>query len=133
MTYTTTGRIADEYLVLQLPKGEIRSEIVALVEKGAVSITIDKPHRPRTTGIGSQNHHLNGHIIQICNETGNDYDTVKSEIKRIAVEVMSYPYENMAGHILPKRERDCDTRECAKLIEAAHWLAGDLGIELREA
>ena len=82
MTYTTTGRIADEYLVLQLPTGERREELVALVEKGAVSITIDKPHRPRTTGFGSQNHHLNGHIIQICNETGNDYDTVKSEIKK---------------------------------------------------
>lgn len=133
MTYEATGRIADDLLVIQLPLGDKRKELAELLEKGAVSITIDRPHRPRTTGAGSQNHHLNGHIIQICNETGNDYDTVKSEIKKIAVEVMSYPYENMAGHILPKRERDCDTRECAKLIEAAHWLAGDLGIELREA
>lgn len=133
MTYEATGRIADDLLVIQLPLGDKRKELAELLEKGAVSITIDRPHKPRTTGFGSQNHHLNGHIIQICNETGNDYDTVKSEIKRIAVEVMSYPYENMAGHILPKRERDCDTRECAKLIEAAHWLAGDLGIELREA
>ena len=97
-----------------------------------VNVTLDVPHAPRTTGDHSQNHHLNGHIMQICNITGNDYDTIKYCIKMTAVEQMGYPYTEIAGHILPKRERDCDTAECAKLIEAAHYLAATLGIVLQE-
>lgn len=98
-----------------------------------VNVTLDVPHAPRTTGVHSQNHHLNGHIVQICNFTGNDYDTIKYCVKMLAVEQMGYPYTTVAGHILPKRERDCDTAECAKLIEASHLLAADLGIVLRES
>lgn len=97
-----------------------------------VSVTFKPPYKPRTTGKGSQNHHLNGHIIQICNVTGNDYETIKYCIKMIAVEQMGYPSETVAGHIIPKRESDCDTSECAMLIEASHYLAAQLGIILRE-
>lgn len=97
-----------------------------------VLITLQPPKRPRTTGKDSQNHHLNGHIMQICNETGNDYESVKNAVKMIAVENMGYPYNTIGGHIIPQRERDCSTDECAKLIEAAHLLAADLGIILQE-
>lgn len=97
-----------------------------------VLVTLQPPKRPRTTGEDSQNHHLNGHIMQICNETGNDYESVKNAVKMIAVENMGYPYNTIGGHIIPQRERDCSTDECAKLIEAAHLLAADLGIILQE-
>lgn len=97
-----------------------------------VSVTLKPPYRPRSTGKGSANHHLNGHIMQICNVTGNDYDTIKYCVKMIAVEQYGYPYTEVAGHIVPKRERDCDTRECSMLIEAAHYLAAQIGIILRE-
>lgn len=97
-----------------------------------VLVTMQPPKRPRTTGKDSQNHHLNGHILQICSEIGNDYDTVKYCVKMIAVEQMGYPYKTVAGHILPQRERDCSTEECAKLIEAAHILAAELSIILQE-
>ena len=97
-----------------------------------VLLTIQPPKRPRTTGEHSQNHHLNGHIVQISNETGSSYNAVKNEIKRIAVENMGYPYEEINGHIYPKGESDSSTDECAKLIEAAHVLAADLGIILQE-
>ena len=97
-----------------------------------VSVTFKPPYKPRTTGKGSQNHHLNGHIIQICNVTGNDYETIKYCIKMIAVEQLGYPFQTIAGHVVPKRESDCDTEECAKLIEAAHILAAQLGLILRE-
>lgn len=99
---------------------------------GYVLVTLQPPKRPRTTGEGSQNHHLNGHILQICNETGNDYDTVKDAVKQLAVEQMGYPYKTIGGRIVPQRERECSTDECAKLIEAAHVLAADLGIILQE-
>ena len=97
-----------------------------------VLVTLQPPRRPRTTGKDSQNHHLNGHIMQICNETGNDYESVKNAVKMIAVENMGYPYNTIDGHIIPQRERDCSTEECAKLIEASHVLAADLGIILQE-
>ena len=97
-----------------------------------VSVTFKPPYKPRTTGKGSQNHHVNGHIMQICNVTGNDYETIKYCVKMIAVEQMGYPSETVAGHIIPKRESDCDTSECAMLIEASHYLAAQLGIILRE-
>lgn len=97
-----------------------------------VSCVFAPPYKPRTTGENSQNHHLNGHILQVCNETGNDYDTIKYCVKMTAVEKFDYPYTEIAGHIVPKRERDCNTEECAKLIEAAHLLAAELSIVLRE-
>ena len=95
-----------------------------------VAVTFARPYKPRTTGPESQNHMLNGNIMQICNETGNDYDTVKYCVKMIAVEQLSYPFTTIAGHIVPKRERDCNTEECSKLIEASFMLAADMGIIL---
>ena len=97
-----------------------------------VLVTMQPPKRPRTTGENSQNHHLNGHIMQICNETQNAYNAVKDEIKRIATEEMGFPYEEINGHIHPIGESESSTDECAKLIEAAHVLAADLGIILKE-
>ena len=97
-----------------------------------VLVTMQPPKRPRTTGEHSQNHHLNGHIMQICNKTKNSYNAVKNEIKRIATEEMGYPYEEINGHIHPIGESESSTDECAKLIEAAHVLAADLGIILQE-
>lgn len=99
---------------------------------GYVLVTLQPPKRPRTTGEHSQNRHLNSHIMQICNETGNDFDSVKDAVKMLAVENMGYPYKTIAGRIVPQRERECSTTECALLIEAAHILAADLGIILQE-
>ena len=67
-----------------------------------VLVTLQPPKKPRTTGENSQNHHLNGHIMQICNETQNSYNAVKDENKRIATEEMGYPYEEINGQIHPK-------------------------------
>lgn len=96
-----------------------------------VLVTLQPPKRPRTTGEDSQNHLLNGIIVQICEETGNDYDSVKDAVKMIAVEQLAYPYKTIGGKIIPQRERDCSVEECSKLIEAAQMLAADLGIIVR--
>ena len=96
-----------------------------------VLLTLQPPKRPRTTGKDSQNHLLNGIIVQICEETGNDYDSVKVAVKMIAVEQFAYPYKTIGGRIIPQRERECSVEECSKLIEAAQMLAADLGIIVR--
>ena len=97
-----------------------------------VLVTLQPPKRPRSTGKNSQNHHLNGHIMQIVNETCNSYDAVKYCVKMIAVELMGYPYKVLAGHIVPLPESECSVEECAKLIEAVHILAAEAGIILQE-
>ena len=131
---TIVGRIAFEPPVDAGASENIKHELRKCRDKYGdyVLVTMQPPKRPRTTGKGSQNHHLNGHIMQICNETQNSYNAVKDEIKRIATEEMGYPYEEINGHIHPIGESESSTDECAKLIEAAHVLAADLGIILQE-
>lgn len=97
-----------------------------------VLVTMQPPKHPRTTGKDSQNHHLNGHIMQICNETKNSFEAIKYCIKMLAVEEMGYPYEIIDGHIWPQSESDASTDECALLIEAAHVWAAHNGIILQE-
>jgi hypothetical protein len=57
---------------------------------------------------------------------------LKDAVKMIAVENMGYPYKTIGGRIVPQRERECSVEDCAKLIEAAHIVAADLGIILQE-
>ena len=128
------GRIAFEPPADDGANANIKHELSKCRDKhnDYVLVTMQPPKRPRTTGEKSQNHHLNGHIMQICNETQNSYNAVKDEIKRIATEEMGYPYEEINGHIHPIGESESSTDECALLIEAAHVLAADLGIILQE-
>lgn len=128
------GKIAFELPTDPSQRQAIKRELTKCREKNNdyVLVTLQPPKRPRTTGEDSQNHHLNGHIMQICNETGNDYDTIKYCVKMLAVEQMGYPYKTVAGHVLPQPERQSSTDECAKLIEAAHVLAAELSIILQE-
>ena len=128
------GHIAFAVPSDEMSREAIRRELTKCRDKhnDYVLVTIASPKRPRTTGDGSQNHMLNGNIMQICNETGNDYDTVKLAVKMIAVEQLGYPYKTIAGNVIPLRERESSTIECSKLIEASFMLAADLGIILRE-
>lgn len=128
------GHIAFLPPVDQAAQANIKHELRKCRDKfnDFVLITMQPPKKPRTTGKDSQNHHLNGHIMQIVNETGNSYEVVKYCVKMIAVEQMDYPYKLMSGHIIPQPESECSTEDCAKLIEASHMLAADQGIILRE-
>ena len=131
---TIAGRIAFEPPADKAADANIKHELRKCRDKYGdyVLVTMQPPKRPRTTGKESQNHHLNGHIMQICAETGNDYDAVKDAVKMLAVSTMGYPYKTIGGQIVPQRERDASVDECALLIEAAHVLAADLGIILQE-
>ena len=127
------GRIAFEPPADDGANANIKHELRKCRDKhnDYVLVTMQPPKLPRTTGENSQNHLLNGIIVQICEETGNDYDSVKDAVKMIAVEQLAYPYKTIGGKIIPQRERDCSIEECSKLIEAAQMLAADLGIIVR--
>lgn len=127
-----------DFLRVELPGNEgAKEKILQELEKiekagGFALVTMQKPKKPRTVGADSQNHHLNAHIMQICQETGNDYDSVKNAVKETAVQYLGYPYKQIGRRIVPLRERDSSIEECSKLIEAVHILAGELGIVLKE-
>ena len=131
---TIAGRIAFEPPADYGAKENIKRELRKCRDKhnDYVLVTVQPPKAHRTTGEHSQNHHLNGHIMQICNCTGSSYSAVKDEVKRIAVENMGFPYEIVNGHIHPQGESESSIEDCAKLIEAVHVLAADLGIILQE-
>ena len=99
---------------------------------GYALVAVQPPVRPRSTGQGSQNHHLNGHIGQIAEETGQPFNMVKVAVKSIAIG-MGYPFETIGSVAVAQSEALCSTEECGILIEAAHVLAADLRIILREA
>lgn len=128
------GRIAFEPPADDGANANIKRELRKCRDKhnDYVLVTLQPPKRSRTTGKDSQNHHLNGHIMQICQETVNTYDAIKYCVKMLAVEEMGYPYELIDGHIWPKSERESSTDECALLIEAAHVWAAHHGIILQE-
>lgn len=129
--------------VLRGRQGEQLREYLQLIKSknaGYCTITIDTPHKPRTTGDKSQNRHLNGHVQQIAQETGNPFEVVKMEIKHRAIS-MGYPIlykpdgtprTDLWGRVMGISEADSSTSECALLIETAHRLAAELGIFLQE-
>lgn len=104
-------------------------------------VTVRKPKKPRTTGKHSLNTHFNGHIQEICQELGTDFEDTKLYIKRKAL-AQGYPFlRNDAGEIvysmvdnepLPQHERDADTKEAAILVDTAHWFAAEHMIALTE-
>jgi len=99
---------------------------------GYISVTFYPPRKPRSTGEKSQNHHLNGHITQIAQFIGDDFDTVKMHIKRTAIK-RGYPTrDTKLGDVVPISEADSTTEECAMLIDTAHEVADFLSLKLYE-
>jgi hypothetical protein len=104
-------------------------------------LTIAPPKRRRTTGKRSQNARINGHIVLIAFETGNDFSDVKMYIKRRAVR-RGYPViTNAEGEIVPSMidgepipisESDASIEDAKLLIDEINQLAAELGIVLPE-
>jgi hypothetical protein len=71
--------------------------------------------------------------MQIARETGNSFDAVKMETKRMACVQGEWPWETLAnGSTWPGSERDASVEAAACWIDCCHRLAADLGIVLRE-
>jgi hypothetical protein len=104
---------------------------------GYVRVEFKTPAKQRSTGANSQNAHLNGHIQQLCEETGNKFDIVKEVVKDRAIE-MGYPMldgvlkYNMIGLKMGQSESDSSVEECKILIDAVHIIADEMEFKLRE-
>lgn len=145
--YTTKVRRNDDgTLYAQPPHGDahlLRDVVLQEAERkhgGHVTVKISTPHRPRSTGKGSQSAHFHGHVQSIAMETGQPAEDVKSYLKAKAVDLgypmlmdtEGNPILNLWGTYQGISEADASVEDEIKLIEAAHMLAADLGIRLIE-
>lgn len=100
---------------------------------GYLSMTLDRPRKPRTTGPKSQNAHLRGHEQTIAEFTGyalwEVHDIVKANTK-------GWPQHPVSLGALSKMEyaseADIDTVVCAEAIETCHKIAHEIGCTLIE-
>lgn len=92
-------------------------------------LAVLKNERPRTTGPLSQNHYINGAIMQIAQEVGDSFDDIKKRIKRDAMSA-GYPFEFLDDDVEPMSESTITIREAAILIETINRIAAELNIEL---
>ena len=123
----------DGMFAITVPK-ERFDELLRLLrtlKNNQIYVELGKPKRPRTTGEKSQNHALNGAIQPICEETGNDFDTVKAYVKNMAIS-LGYPFDTFKGKVIPWSESRTDTVQCRMLIDCVHRLAAELSITLKE-
>ena len=105
--------------------------IMPMLKNGYCRNRVSKARKPRTTGVKSQNHHINGHIQQICVETGNDFETVKMYTKKQAIN-RGYPFDTFRSDVIPWSESRADTIQAGYLIDEIHQLAAEIGITLKE-
>ena len=112
---------------------ELEKRVPTLREGRPYTVSIRELRAPRSTGWRSQNHHIHGHATQIGAFVGD----TKAEIIRIAQEqaiTKGYPTTtNYLGEMIPKSERELDTREAAILIDQLHEIAAFLGVHLIES
>ena len=140
MSYKLSLRVKEvsgDHISFYLPvEPAYRLRLLKYLEgQAAMVVEFFKIRKRRSTGEGSQNHHLNGHIMSIMKACGmttkKEYDQVKTEIKRIAHYTFGYPGDK-SGHFFLS-EAEANSEQCAWLIESAHLLAADLGIVLTES
>jgi hypothetical protein len=120
-------------LTIEIPN-QYRAMVLVMAKScsaGYMKVEIGKPGKPRTTGDGSQSHHINGHVQQIAAETGNSFDDVKVAAKYEAM-ARGYPFRTIAGQPIPLSESEIDTIAAGHLIETLHQIAAELGIILKE-
>jgi hypothetical protein len=99
---------------------------------GYLSLTIDLPKRPRSTGPGSASNHFHGHVTQLSMAFGIPFETTKMYIKIRASLEMGYPAETIKGVTLPQSEALATVEQESMLIEMCHIVASEIPVSLIE-
>ena len=114
--------ITDKALYAQWLKLQTR----ALEKKGGyLTVTVEEPKRPRTTGEGSQNSHIHGHCGNIAEQLSMDKEHVYTAIKRMAVGTFGYPtwLNPMDGTEEPLPQHFASVEQASLLIQMCHQFA----------
>ncbi len=126
-------------ICLDKPKA-LEAAVAVLLEKceakcgGYVSVRLDSPHRPRTTGWKSQNHHLRGHARQLCGYTGY---TMSEMMQAIKEDTPDWPVEFKEFRGKRRQfyasEADISMEVASEAIEICHRIAADNDWILKES
>jgi hypothetical protein len=115
--------------VMSWPTAVTLLEKSAQKHNGYMTVTLSLPHRPRSTGWKSQNHHLWGHAAQIGQELGYD----RREMLYLIAEMTSgWPMAEYKGKMVPVSEAKISSEVASEAIETAHRIAAENGIRLVE-
>jgi hypothetical protein len=96
---------------------------------GHLTFSVELPHKPRSTGYKSQNHHLWGHAAQIGQDLGYDR---REMVYLIAEMTNGWPMAEYKGKMVPRSEATISSEVAAQAIETAHRIAAENRIILRE-
>lgn len=131
MDFTTEFRVRSGFITLRIPS-DYQIHIEALAEKckaGFMSVKLDKPRKPRTTGEKSQNSCAWGYCQQIAQATGHEV----YEIEYIAkVRAIKRGYPVTIGLGVPKSQADISVEECGYLIDEYIQIAAENNVKLKE-
>lgn len=101
---------------------------------GYVSVTLDRPYKPRTVGDKSQNNLIWKLITIIANEVGDDSEGMIDTENGIKMRALSrgYPFRvsKVTGEKVPLSMKKINTVECSYLIDTAYEVISELGIIL---
>jgi hypothetical protein len=100
---------------------------------GYLSLTLDRPKKPRTTGPKSQCAHLHGHLQTIAQYTGHSMGEIKYIMK---ADCNTWPYKTISiggkWADIPVSESEVDTVVESAAIEWCHVTAAEIGCTLIE-
>jgi len=100
---------------------------------GYLTVTLELPHRPRSTGFKSQNHHLRGHVRQLCFYTGYTMTEMMDVIKQATPTWPEKIMEIRGRHVAVKAsEADVSVEVASEAIEICHVIAADHDWYLKE-
>ncbi len=99
-----------------------------------LTVTLAEPHRPRSTGWKSQNHHLRGHARQMCGYTGF---TMSEMMQAIKEDTPDWPMEFKEFRGKRRQfyasEADISMEVASEAIEICHRIAADNDWILKES
>jgi len=94
-------------------------------------VKVSLPKHGRSTGKHSQNHHINGHIRFIAEETGQDFESIKLFMKMKAMD-RGYSGDVIGDIKVPKSEADASVEDATFLIDTIHQWSAEWSILLPE-
>jgi len=104
----------------------IKLQSEAIEKKGGfLTITLEFPKRPRTTGELSQNNHIMGHCRDIAEQLDYQVDYVYEAIKRMACGTLGYPthLNEIDGTEEPLPQKYASVEQASLLIKMCHVFA----------
>jgi hypothetical protein len=90
------------------------------------------PFKHRSTGYKSQNHRINGFVMQLANHTGYSFDELKYWIKQQSMSE-GYPSKYAPnGDLMPISESEASVQDAIILIGTIERIAAELNFVLKE-